>query len=149
MYLRPEGVNTPLTKLWNFKGLERSRGMTPTLTLKTEDLIQSLRNRAEAYRLSSQNHRVDPAVADMYAQRSQDCDLEACALEARQLLKAVQADPFAAAMAEAGATEIRLGRENTQENGHQRAPRSTLRGQWPFGETKALEAPKPLRQWPF
>jgi hypothetical protein len=120
--------------------------MTPTLTLKTEELIQALTVRASMHREKATKHAADEMGA-FYAHLAEQCELEARQLEAKQLLETVQSDPFAAAMAQAGATEIRWGREKPAENGRQAAPRCTVRAGWPFREMKAEKASP--KRWPF
>lgn len=113
-------------------------------TLKTDALIQAIRNRAEQNRAKVSR---DPAVQASYARKAAECDQEARDIECRQLLTAVQEDPFAKAMQAAGCTEHVLGRTNKAENGLKRAPRSVVRAGWPHQDI-AAEPAQPSR-WPF
>jgi len=118
-----------------------------TQTIKLDELVQALRARAATNRAKASCHRTDPELAALYCAQAELCDLEARDIECRQLLTAVQEDPFAAAMREQGAAELRLGRTDAAENGLKPAPRAVVRGQWPHGEVRT-EVAAPSR-WPF
>lgn len=112
--------------------------------LKTEDLIHALRSRAALHRDQSAKHE---SMRGFYETLALQCEAEAHKLEDKLVLETVQADPFAQAMAECGASEIRWGREKPAENGRQAAPRCTVRAGWPFRE-QSVEKAQPKR-WPY
>jgi hypothetical protein len=111
--------------------------MTPTLTLKTEELIQALTVRASQHREKAAKHAADEMGA-FYAHLAEQCELEARQLEAKQLLETVQQDPFSQAMAECGAMELRGGQLRTSRS---QASRQLL--------GSPTQAPAQARRWPF
>lgn len=112
--------------------------MSPTLQFKTEELIQALRYRAARHQEQADHHGTDPEMGEFYAHLAGQCEAEARQLESKQLLETIQQDPFAKAMAEAGAMELRGGQLRTTRR---QASRQLL--------SSPTQAPAQASRWPF
>lgn len=115
------------------------------MTTPTKQLARTLRDTARYHRELSRHHGTAPDLAEHHAQEAAEQEQRAQALDPvvaptsdKQLLETVQQDPFAQAMAECGAMELRGGQLRTTR---QKASRQLL--------SSPTQAPAQARRWPF